>query len=126
MAGASLIPDYYREKVKVACFLAPPASIYYNPNKILQAIAHKTFISAVEDVAWTVNFLDWLPHEWFYTDTAVYFCKFTGEKLCELYLKFFTDSDPSVDNFDRIDVFLSNEPTGASAFSTLHYGQLLN
>jgi hypothetical protein len=35
MAGASLIPDYYKQKLKVAVFLAPPASMSNNSLAIL-------------------------------------------------------------------------------------------
>lgn len=32
MAGASLMPDYYKKRVNLAVLLAPPAAMYYNPD----------------------------------------------------------------------------------------------
>lgn len=39
MAGASLMPDYYKEKINVAVLLAPPTSMYHNENKLFKEMA---------------------------------------------------------------------------------------
>lgn len=36
MAGASLNPDWYKQNIKVAALLAPPASMYYNDSKLIR------------------------------------------------------------------------------------------
>ena len=38
----------------------------------------------------------------------------------------FFDEDPTVDNMDRSDVYLSNLPSGASYHNFVHYAQLIN
>ena len=41
MAGASLIPDFYKEKFKICVFLAPPASMTNNSVVLLRLISVK-------------------------------------------------------------------------------------
>lgn len=43
-----------------------------------------------------------------------------------MILSLFTDADPSIDYMDRMDVYMSNEPSGASYRNIVHYGQLCN
>jgi len=35
MAGAALMPDYYKSKMKIAFLLAPPANMRHNPQALL-------------------------------------------------------------------------------------------
>jgi len=39
MAGASLLPAYYKEKMNIAIFLAPPAAMNLTPNKMLLTLS---------------------------------------------------------------------------------------
>jgi len=39
MAGASLLPDYYKEKMNIAVFMAPPAAMKLNPNAVLKTLS---------------------------------------------------------------------------------------
>jgi len=36
MAGASLIPDFYKSKIKIAFLLAPPACMKNNPQVVMR------------------------------------------------------------------------------------------
>jgi len=42
-------------------------------------------------------------------------------KLCDLVLKIFTDADPSIDEYRRYDVMMSNEPSGSGYKNFVHY-----
>jgi hypothetical protein len=41
MAGASLIPDYYKQKFNLCVFLAPPASMKNNTVDIMRLMSLK-------------------------------------------------------------------------------------
>jgi len=57
MAGASLLPDLYKSKVNLALLLAPPASMYYNPEKMLSDLGTKRSLKILYKLASTLHLL---------------------------------------------------------------------
>ena len=50
-------------------------------------------------------------------------CEDLDKKLCEKLLQFGADADISVDNLDRLDVFVKDFPSGSSYQGLLFYLQ---
>lgn len=65
MAGASLMPDYYKSRINLAVLLAPPASMYYalkdNPKKALHTIAKKSTLEFFTGALNTIKFWNIVP-----------------------------------------------------------------
>ena len=61
MAGASLMPEFYKEKLKVCIFLAPPASMIHNRVKINKILAKKPFIELMMKTLDKIQFWNLLP-----------------------------------------------------------------
>ena len=62
---------------------------------------------------------------WFSTEAGVLFCS-TFPKVCADTLKYLMDADPSLDNYERADVFVGHEPCGTSVMNMAHWKQLLD
>jgi len=41
-------------------------------------------------------------------------------------MQLFSDLDPDLNSPERLNVFMSNMPSGASIYSFMHYGQLIS
>lgn len=121
MAGASLMPDFYKQKVNLAVFLAPPASLKYNGMPLMEIAAIKINRDLIVSVLDTIKLWDILPYDYVQSGVASTFCNLFDGKICDLMMSFFTDADPSIDNMERRDMYMSNMPAGAGYKCTLHY-----
>ena len=74
MAGASLMPEYYKANLNLAVLLAPPATLHYNPDGILQLLSHKVILETLLDVANGLDFLNWFPYNKLEAEATVKFC----------------------------------------------------
>lgn len=125
LAGAALMPDYYNAKVNLANMLAPPAAMKYNPNTSMKMLSYKPVMEVIEWVANGINQLDWVPHRVIVSEVGIAMCGLFDGKICDSALSFM-DYDPTIDNLDRIDVYLSKMPVDSGAFNYAHYGQLMH
>jgi hypothetical protein len=121
MAGASLNPEWYKKNIKVAAFLAPPASMYYNDSKLIRFVSQPEISDVLKGFVNVIGLYDFLPHYEFFADSAVFLCDLFDHKLCLNFLKVVMNKDPSTDYPDRFDVYASNEPSGASMKDFWHY-----
>mmetsp|Transcript_15426 Transcript_15426/g.26087 ORF Transcript_15426/g.26087 Transcript_15426/m.26087 type:complete len:219 (+) Transcript_15426:342-998(+) len=126
MAGASLIPDFYKENVKVAVFLAPPGGMKYVKTDILQLLSNRANRLLVDKTLDKIKMWNLLPYNYLSTGVAQVACKLFKGKLCNLILKIFTDEDPKLNYTERYDVYASNSPSGACYRNFMHYAQLID
>ena len=61
--------------------------------------------------------------DWFQTEAGILFCR-RFPKVCDDFLKELCDADPSLDNYERSDVFIGHEPSGTSIMNMEHWKQL--
>lgn len=106
LAGAALMPEYYNSKVNLANMLAPPAAMSFNPTTGLRMMSFKPVMDVIEWVANGIFQLDWVPHYTITSEIGVLVCNLFDGAICDSVLSFM-DYDPSIDNLDRIDVYLS-------------------
>ena len=124
MAGAALMPKFYKEKFNLCIFLAPPASMMHNSQIGLHALT-KYGLKAVVDAVELVGAYDLLPWNYASSGAGVIACKLLDGKLCDFIMSLFADEDPSIDYTERYDMYMSNEPAGAGYKDFVHYGQLI-
>jgi len=123
MAGASLLPAYYKEKMNIAFFLAPPAAMKLTPNIALQVLSKPFYQSAITFVLDTIHVWNFLPYNYWGSEATSLICKTFNGKICDWAISSLFDLDPSIDLTERYDVFVSNIPAGSSAFNLAHYAQ---
>mmetsp|Transcript_35515 Transcript_35515/g.54332 ORF Transcript_35515/g.54332 Transcript_35515/m.54332 type:complete len:452 (+) Transcript_35515:19-1374(+) len=126
MAGASLIPDYYKEKLNLAVLLAPPAGMSNNSVMALRIMSIKANRIIIENTLNVIHLWDILPYNFLTTGVASAFCALFNGKLCNMIMAIFMDEDPDIDYTERYDMYMSNLPAGAGYRDLLHYGQLMH
>jgi len=123
MAGGSLLPQYYKEKMNLAVLLAPPATLYYNNITGATLLAKKSVQELLIEGGKLVHLYNILSWRWTHKPCE-FFCTLFDGKLCDVMLHFLMNLDPSTDNHSRYGAAFSNLPSGASWKSFLHYFQL--
>lgn len=98
MAGASLIPEYYKKKMRVAIFLAPVASWSNNKVPALEFMAKPNNRKIIKSLLNTLKIYNVLPYNYLEAESCTFLCGLWNGKLCDLALGYLLDSDPSVDN----------------------------
>lgn len=126
MSGASLIPEYYKAKMNICIFLAPPASMKNNSVLLFELLALPVNRAMVTAMIETIHLYNILPYNFATTGVAVLFCNLFNGSLCDLVLALVMDTDPTIDNTDRYDMYMSNEPSGAGYRNIIHYAQLID
>lgn len=66
---------------------------------------------------------NFLPQGFMTSGLTSKLCQFNNGKLCKDLMKMLTPKDPTIDNFERMHVYSSNLPAGASIYNLFHYGQ---
>jgi hypothetical protein len=66
------------------------------------------------------------PYNKWSTDAGRKFCTILDGKFCKQMLSFMADTDASIDDTSRWDMYLSNAPSGASWRALFHYSQLID
>lgn len=122
MAGGSLMPDFYNKKIKIAVLLAPPASLKNCSVTMFEMMSKNPNRQIIENVIETFHIYDILPWNYVQSGVSQAFCDLFNGKLCDIALEQVLDADPSIDNMDRVDVYTSFLPAGASYKNILHYG----
>jgi lysosomal acid lipase/cholesteryl ester hydrolase len=126
MSGGTLIPEYYTEKMLVALFLAPPAAMAHNTVPVFELLSYKFNRDLVVDTANLIGLYDLLPYNFLNTGVGVLFCNLFNGKFCDLLLDFFADADPTYDDTDRYEMYVSNLPAGSGYLDVVHYAQLID
>lgn len=125
MAGASLMPDYYKSRVNLAVLLAPPASMYYNPTTGLHTASKAPIVNFVLGFLDTIKFWNIMPFNWAASKAVQPICKLFDGAICNLFAgSSDTLFDPTIDDATRFSAFVTHLPSGASAYNYVHYAQL--
>jgi len=74
MAGASLLPEYYKEKMNLAVFLAPPAAMMYNSVLILEVLSTRPVRDGLIAVMDLIKLWDIIPYDYLISDAAKILC----------------------------------------------------
>lgn len=119
------MPQYYNDKIKVAALLAPPAAMYHNPLTSLKFFSEPLNIKLIMAALDKVKYWNILPWDYKVTHLDEVLCSLFDGKLCDIVFAI-TDHWLPLDNTDRKDMYVSNLPSGASAYSYMHYGQLIH
>jgi pimeloyl-ACP methyl ester carboxylesterase len=109
MAGASLIPDYYKAKMNVCVMLAPPAAMKNNSVAIFNLLSLPINRAIIVSMLDTIHMWNVLPYGYLNTGVAVLFCNLFNGKLCDIMMSLVADEDPTIDNTDRYDVYMSTQ-----------------
>lgn len=121
MAGASLIPDYYKENIKLAMLLAPPAALSHTRSELIKLMAFPVNRDIIVDAVNTLHFWNFTPYG-FLNKSGQAICKLFKGTLCNIMIKFIMDEDPKIDETSRYEFSLNYVPSGASYLNFVHYG----
>jgi gastric triacylglycerol lipase len=120
--GASLMPEYFRDKINLYIALAPVASTANLPNPIIREAAK--FIKIIEyEIVHKYNYYNWFAPMPVITDAVGAFCELLPG-ICEWVGAHLHNED--VDNGKRFPMFISNEPSGQSYRTFVYYAQMIN
>ena len=123
LIGLSMNYQYFKEKVNVFIALAPVARLDNTKALFLKLMAPEKDL--IKDVMINVfHYYNLFPPNWPQSALASVMC-FLIKGVCEAFVSLFIDLDPSVDNFDRMTIYLYNIPSGAGYKSFLHYAQFI-
>ena len=122
--GASLNPEYFKEKINLFIALAPVASTANITSPIARALApHIKLLEAI--LVRGLNYRNWfapMPKAVQLVDAV---CgAFLVDDVCKEFFKLLHHD--GVDNFERFTVFMSNEPSGQSYRTFVYYAQMIN
>lgn len=76
-------------------------------------------MKAIQDVAWDMDLLNWIPYSLPLAHLMSGSCDIVGNEFCAFIGSIFMDK---TDNFHDVAFYLSLVPCGSSAFSYEHYG----
>ena len=106
--GASLNPNYFKEKLNLFIALAPVASTANIPNTLIRVAAK--FIKVFEFlIVHKFGYYNWFAPMPVVTDAVGTFCSFVPS-VCNWFIQHLHHE--GVDNGKRFPMFISNEPSG--------------
>ena len=68
------MPDFYKEKMLVSVFMAPPASMYYNPVKAFRVLAIKENRKLIVDTLDLLHMWNVMPYNFINTHAGYVVC----------------------------------------------------
>ena len=122
MAGAALMPDFYKSKVNVALLLAPVSSLKNCPLLLLNLLAIPINRVILTSLLETIGMYNLLPYGYATSGVASLVCNLFDGRFCNLLMAMFMNDDPSIDYTPRFDMYMSNLPSGAGYRNFIHYG----
>lgn len=122
--AASLMPEYFENNLHIFIALAPVVKMNNVRSEALQYLSQH--IAAVEFLLIDVLHLYNLVHPTMVLNWSfVTFCHFF-DPVCKYALYMVSDSEVSLDNMSRDDVYYSLFPSGCGWRNFLHYAQLIH
>jgi hypothetical protein len=115
MAGASLNPEYFNEKINHAALLAPVTTFRGTTNNKMHFWA-KYGTGALQTLLELSGFFDLLP---FGGDHGI--CNLFDGKICDTFDSIFLDTDASIDDATAIQNMKDNMPAGSGYRNWIHY-----
>lgn len=117
--GASLNPEYFTEKINLFVALAPVSTTAGISNKYIDEAASKLKVIEAA-VVYGLGYYNWFAPMPMADGAIDVVCGIVPE-ACKFVGKHVLGND-SVDNAERFDVFMSNEPSGQSWRTFAYYG----
>lgn len=122
--GASLNPDYFTDKVNLFVGLAPVGSTSNISIPYVRTLAK--FSRPIEWFAVNVlHMSDWFAPMPRIMELLTMVCGWFPTQ-CDYVASLVMHPEAGVDNVSRLDVFLSNEPSGVSYRTFAYYFQMIN
>jgi len=107
--------------MNVCILLAPPVSMKNNSVALFKLMASPINRAIVTSMIETIHLYNILSYNYINSSIASAFCALFDGKLCDLIMSIFTDTDSTIDNTDRYNVYMSNLPAGACYRNIIHY-----
>lgn len=127
VVGAALDPDYYEAKFDLMVALAPIARLTHHQSIPFALLAPQWKV--LQDIiVHELGIYDWIhPYTW----ESMVLESVCGtlpvvQHWCELLLELISDSNVEVDDFDRMETYLTHVPGGAPYKSIVHYAQIID
>ena len=120
--GASLMPEYYSQKINLSILLAPVGSTANIPIPYLRDAAK--YIKEIEyALVHALNYPNWFAPMPRGEEALTLFCGVLPS-ICKKAASLMHHE--GVDNGERFSTFISNEPSGASYRTFVYYAQMIN
>lgn len=120
MAGASLNPEVYTEKINHAVFLAPVTTFHGTANGAMRFWSRHG-LGLFQDALELFGFYNLIPFSEKTTGSAQYVCRLWSGKICDTFNKHFINSDPLVDDHVAFLNMVNYTPSGAGYRNWIHY-----
>lgn len=121
MAGAALLPEYYKDKIKVCVLLAPPSTMKNNKIMGFSLMSKKTTRKLLESVLDTYSIWNLIPYDFVNQNKQIKICDLLDGLFCNILMANFANTDPTTDFMDRTDVYISYMPSGSGYKNFIHY-----
>jgi|LauGreDrversion4_2_1035121.scaffolds.fasta_scaffold454319_2 hypothetical protein len=116
--GASLMPDYFSQRINLFVALAPIANVHYLDNAGLQKLAHHW--PAIKKILEKLEFYNIFGFNWWQTEASVQLCN-VWQAYCDFLISGM-DADLTVDNMDLVPWRNANWPAGSSYLDMVYFG----
>jgi hypothetical protein len=114
--------SYFEDKISVFIALGPVLELSHCQSGLLDFVAaHDTLLV---DAARLLGIYDFFPANWLTTGAFRLLCG-TLPSICKFGTYLIADEDTSLDDSDRLTVYMGHFPSGTSLNSLVHYGQIL-
>lgn len=112
--------DFFAERVSVFIALGPVTNLAHSKSSLINIFAFAS--TPLVDTCSVLGIYEFFPANWATTGAMRLLCG-TIPALCELGLFLIADEDTTLNDEDRVPVFLGHYPSGTSMRSLDHYGQ---
>lgn len=113
---------YFKDKISIFIALAPVTKISHQTSALFAWMA--AFYDELDDAIGILNIHSLLNYTWLNSEIEGLFCGLLPP-LCKLMEALFITNNPTLDDSDRYEVYLSHMPNGTSTKAVLHYAQTL-
>ena len=113
--------EYYKDKVSIFIALGPVVRLSYCRSELLTIVANNDAL--LKDFCEAFGIYEFFPASWLDSTLFKLICGVLPP-ICELGVKLICDEDVSLDDSDRLNVYMSHFPSGTSLKCLDHFGQL--
>ncbi|CDW83495.1 ab-hydrolase associated lipase region family protein [Stylonychia lemnae] len=116
--------QYFADRVSVFIALGPVMRLSNEQSTLVRLFASNITRALLLTTADTFGVYDLFPANYLQTGSMRIFCDVLP-KMCELFLYLGSDSDITVEDPERLQVYLGHFPSGTSLRTVNHYGQTI-
>ena len=117
--GASMMPDYFNNKVDLFIALAPIVRLDHSTNTAM--VAASQIVDPLSTIIETLGIHNLVPRTAVITDLMGYVCKLSPH-LCVALEEGFFDWNSEIDNANRYPDKEAHSPSGSGWRNIVHYG----